>query len=58
MYDLMNYKEARIKALLSENNKLQLRNEQLMTYIFELIDRDCPDEYKNVIKSEVFHNEE
>lgn len=54
MYDLLSYKEARIEALLAEINKLEAEKEKLTTYIFELIDKDCPKAYKDVIKSEVF----
>lgn len=56
MYDLLNYKEARILALLDHIKKLEAENEKLTTYIFELCDKDCPQEYKNVIKNDTFHN--
>ena len=42
MYDLLNYKEARILALLDHIKKLEAENEKLTTYIFELCDKDCP----------------
>jgi len=54
MYDLLSYKEARIEALLNEVNRLKVDNEKLTTYIFELCDRDCPEEYKNIVKQDVF----
>ena len=53
-YDLLNYKEARIEALLRRVNELELQNEKLTTYIFELCDKDCPKEYKQVVQSDVF----
>jgi hypothetical protein len=53
-YDLLNYKEARIEALLRRVNELELQNEKLTTYIFELCDKDCPEEYKQVVQSDVF----
>ena len=53
-YDLLNYKEARIEALLRRVNVLELENEKLTTYIFELCDKDCPDDYKRIVKSDVF----
>ena len=53
-YNLLTYKEARIEALINENKKLQLENERLTTYIFELCDKDCPEEYKQVVQSDVF----
>ena len=53
-YDLLSYKEARIEALLNEINRLKLENEKLTTYVFELCDKDCPDEYKKIVKVDVF----
>jgi len=53
-HDLLTYKEARIEALLNENKKLQLENEKLTTYIFELCDKSCPEDYKQVVQSDVF----
>lgn len=55
MYDLLNYKEARILALLDHIAKLEAEAEKLTTYIYELCDKDCPDEYKNIVKQDVFH---
>ena len=53
-HDLLSYKEARIEALLKEINRLELENEKLTTYVFELCDKDCPDEYKKIVKTDVF----
>lgn len=59
MYDLMSYLQARVEALLNEINKKDKRIQELETYIFELCDKDCPAEYKHVVKTEVFkHNSE
>ena len=56
MYDLLNYKEARILALLDHIKKLEGENEKLTTYIYELCDKNCPQDYKNVVKLNVFHS--
>lgn len=56
MYDLLNYKEARILALLDHIKKLEGENEKLTTYIYELCDKNCPQDYKNVVKFDVFHS--
>lgn len=56
MYDLLNYKEARILALLDHIKKLEAENEKLTTYIYELCDKNCPQDYKNVVKLDVFHS--
>jgi len=53
-HDLLSYKEARIEALLKEINRLELENEKLTTYVFELCDKDCPDDYKRIVKVDVF----
>tara|TARA_R110000796_G_C14249330_1_gene398363 strand:+ start:148 stop:330 length:183 start_codon:yes stop_codon:yes gene_type:complete len=54
-YDLLSYKEARIEALLRRLNVLELENEKLTTYIFELCDKECPSEYKKVLQNDVFN---
>tara|TARA_R110000772_G_scaffold97563_2_gene196883 strand:+ start:788 stop:970 length:183 start_codon:yes stop_codon:yes gene_type:complete len=56
-YDLLNYKEARIDALLRRINVLELENEKITTYIFELCDKDCPSEYKKIIQNDVFNGQ-
>ncbi len=53
-YDLLDYKEQRIIALVEEVQNLRINEERLTTIIFELIDKDCPEEYKRIIKSELF----
>ena len=53
-HDLLSYKEARIEALLNEIQNLQLENERLATYVYELCDKTCPEEYKTIVKSDVF----
>lgn len=53
-HNLLTYKEARIEALLQNKKELELENERLTTYIFELCDKDCPEEYKKVVLSDVF----
>jgi hypothetical protein len=52
-HNLLSYKEARIEALLDEVNRLKLENEKLTTFIFELCDKDCPDDYRRIVQSDV-----
>lgn len=52
----MTFKEARIEALLNELNKKNNRIQKLETFIFELINDECPDWYKDVVKKEVFES--
>ena len=54
MYDLLSYKEQRIEALQNEVAKLRINEERLTTYIFEMLDKDCPEDYKRIIKKELF----
>jgi len=53
-HNLLSYKEARIEALLRRNTELELENERLATYIFELCHVNCPEDYKRVVQSDVF----
>jgi uncharacterized coiled-coil protein SlyX len=54
MKGLVEFKNAQIEALqnaVAEQDKTIM---QLETYIFELTDKDSPEEYKAVIRNEVF----
>jgi len=50
----MSFKEARIEALLKKNEQLEQRIQQLETFIFEVCDPECPEDYRRVVISEVF----
>lgn len=54
MYDLTEYYRARIEAMSKEIERLNVREMQLTTFVFELLDKDCPQAYKDVIKGEVY----
>jgi hypothetical protein len=54
MKDLLSFKNAQIEALREELVVSQEYIMQLETYIFELTDKDSPEEYKAVIRNEVF----
>lgn len=51
---LSEYKNNRIKALEAEVLRLNLETDRLSTFIYELLDDDCPKEYKDVVATEVF----
>lgn len=53
-HDLLSYKEARIESLLQKIKDFELENEKLATYIYELCDKDCPNDYKKIVKQDVF----
>ncbi len=58
MKDLITFKNAQIEALqsvIADNDKYIM---QLETFIFELTDKDSPEEYKQVIRNEIFGNNE
>jgi uncharacterized protein YutD len=52
--DLFDLKNRQINDLQERLCASQNRITQLETYIFELCDKDCPKEYKHVVKQEVF----
>jgi hypothetical protein len=54
MKHLLEYNNYRIEALLKELNKNNKRILELETFIFELCDRDCPEAYKQVIRTELY----
>ena len=51
---LNQYKDNRIEALEAEVSRQRKENDRLTTFIYELLDDDCPKEYKNVVAGEVF----
>ena len=53
MKDLVDYKNYRIDALQKKVFELERKTSTLETYIFELTDKDCPEEYKNIVKHEL-----
>ena len=58
MKDLVSFKNAQIEALqavVADQDKTIM---QLETFIFELTDKDSPEEYKQVIRKEVFGTNE
>ena len=57
MKDLVDFKNYQIEALQSKVFEQERRISILETYIFELIDKDCPEEYKNIVKSELLKTE-
>ena len=54
MYDLFSFYQKKIQKLGMELAEKEERITELETYIFELVDKDCPEDYKRVVKNEVF----
>lgn len=58
MKDLIMFKNMQIEVMqnaIAEQDKLIM---QLETYIFELTEKDSPEDYKAVIRKEVFNTED
>ena len=53
MIDLVDFKNAQIKALQGSNAEQEARIAILETWIFELTDGNCPKDYKQVIRTEI-----
>ena len=53
MKDLLDYKNNRIEAMQTDIFRKQQRIDVLETYIFELTDPSCPQEYKRIVKNEL-----
>jgi len=53
MKDLVDFKNYQIEALQSKVFEQERKLSILETYIFELIDKDCPEEYKSIVKNEL-----
>lgn len=57
MKDLIDFKNSQIKALQKKVFELESKIGNYETYIFELTDKDCPNEYKQIIKNELLKPE-
>ena len=53
MMDLVDFKNAQIKALQETNAQQEATIAILETWIFELTDDKCPSDYKKVIRTEL-----
>jgi hypothetical protein len=56
MKDLLDYNRFRLEAMQEQICKLESQIQILETYIFELADLECPDEYKTIIKQELYNS--
>ena len=53
MKDLVDFKNYQIEALQKKVFEQDRQISTLETYIFELVDNDCPEEYKGIVKTEL-----
>lgn len=54
MKDLIDYQRFQIEALQKTVCKMNTMLSQLEMYCFELADKDCPDDYKTIIKQQIY----
>lgn len=54
--DLNAFYMHRIEALEDANADLRAKEVELSTFIYELVQDDCPDDYKRVVRNAVFGN--
>ena len=53
MKDLVDFKNYQIEALQNKVSEQDRQISTLETYIFELVDKDCPEEYKGIVKNQL-----
>jgi hypothetical protein len=56
MKDLLDYNRFRMEAMQEQICKLEHHISVLETYVFELADLECPEEYKRVVKQELYNS--
>jgi hypothetical protein len=54
MKDLIDYQRFQIEALQKTVCKMNTMLSQLETYCFELADDNCPNDYKRIIKQQIY----
>jgi len=52
--DLTAFLTHRVESLEEANAELREREVELSTFIFELVQPDCPEDYKRVVRQAVF----
>jgi hypothetical protein len=56
-YDLSSYFTMRISSLEKKTREDAEEIDRLRTFLFEVCDPECPDEYKNVVRKEIVKEE-
>ena len=54
MKDLLDFQRFQIQSLQNRICELENNNNTLITYCFEALDEQCPQEYKTIIKQEIY----
>jgi hypothetical protein len=55
MKDLIDYQRFQIESLQARVCELENINNQLSNYCFEALSDECPEEYKTIIKQEIYN---
>ena len=54
MKDLIDYQRFQVEALQRKVCELESKLNEVKTYVFELCEDDCPEEYKTIIKQQLY----
>ena len=54
MKDLLDFNRFRIEHMQSKICELESKLTKLQNYCFEALDEECPQEYKTIIKQEIY----
>lgn len=57
MKDLIDYQRFRLEALQKHICELEKQLSEVKTYVFELCENDCPEEYRTIIKQQIYNLE-
>lgn len=56
-YDLSSYFTMRISALEKKDRENKKEIDRLRTFLFEVCDPECPEQYKDVVRKEIVKEE-
>ena len=54
MKDLLDFNRYRIEVMQSKICELENKLSKLQTFCFEVLDEECPEEYKTIVKKEIY----
>ena len=54
MKDLLDFNRYRIEVMQNKICELENKLSKLQTFCFEALDGECPEEYKTIIKKEIY----
>lgn len=57
MKDLIDYQRFQVEALQKRVCELENQLNEVKTYVFELCENNCPEEYKIIVKQQIYNLE-